>query len=136
MARAEESAAELVERCYRRLLERKGITKGAGGAAIGYQELTAEVVAEIGVMWRDQLRRNEKALKRNGRKIAALAAAHGAAAVSSVPQVGKRVVDLDLQRFGIGLVDRQQAPKPSNGHHRGDGLESAPVPPWHPESDH
>lgn len=130
---ADESAEELVERCYRRLLERKGVTKGAGGTAIDYLELTAEVVAEIGVMWDRQLKRNHKALKANGRKIAALAAAHGV--VRPVPEIQRGLVDLDLERFGVGLVDRQKAPKTANGHGAGHGDAPPPdgPPSWHPE---
>ena len=138
MARAEESAAELVERCYRRLLERKGVTKGAGSMAVDYHELTAEVVAEVGVMWDRQLKKNLKALKRNGRRLAGLAASYGAVAgpgVRGVADIQQGMVDLDLHRFGVGLVDRQKAPKTANGHHRGDGRESASAPSWHPEND-
>jgi hypothetical protein len=40
-----------------------------------------------------------------------------------------------LQRFGVGLVDRQAAPKATNGHHRGGGVESSTAPIWHPEND-
>ena len=136
MAGTEETAEELVERCYRRVLERRGVTKGAGGAVIDHFELAAEVIAEVGVICRDQLRKNEKALKRNGRKIAALAAAHGVT-VRPVPEIHQGMVDLDLQRFGVGLVDRQAAPKVMNGHGSSRVTEAGPssVPLWHPETD-
>jgi hypothetical protein len=112
-----------------RVMARRGITKGAGTMAVDYHEVTAEVVAEIGVMWRKQLKRNEKALRANGRRIAELAAAHQ---VPGTVDIERGLVNMDLQRFGVGLVDRQ-APKRTNGHHHTDGVSPVPPPSWHPD---
>jgi hypothetical protein len=123
--------AELVHKCYQRVVERHGIIKGAGISAIDYHEVVAEVVAEVGVMWDRQLRKNRKMLKRNAESIAKLAAAHGA--VPSVPVIEKGYRDLNMTEDVVGFVRKQQVPK-VNGSHRGDGVASAAPPVWHPEA--
>jgi hypothetical protein len=124
-------------------IERTGVTKAAGG--LQREELaaqflpTAVAVAELIDVVKRAMRRNRRRLEENGRKIADLAersAVPGQPTVRGVTEIHQGLVDLDLQRFGVGLVDRQQAPKTANGHgSHGDGVGPSPAPQWHPESD-
>jgi hypothetical protein len=73
----------------------------------------------------------------NGVRINALAESYQAGMVRPVTEIHRGVVDLDLQRFHVGLVDKQAAPKTVNGHgtRHGEGVDPVAPPPWHPEND-
>ncbi len=118
------------------MLRDGGIAKSAGSTAAVMP--LAVAVAELIVAVQKRLKANGRLLEENGRKIAALAASHGVAVgpqVRGVADIQKGLVDLDLERFGVGLVDRQQAPKAANGHHRGSGVDLSAQPIWHPENE-
>lgn len=74
----------------------------------------------------------------NGARINALAeryAEYAGTAVPSAEKVHRGVVDMDLERFGVGLVEKQ-APRKTNGRSsHGEGVDSQPAPLWHPESE-
>lgn len=135
MARADKIAARLTDTI---LAKQPMVTKLAGTRAPAWSRQQVEemvypaavVIAEV----EKSIKRRGKLLKAMGRQAQQVAALAGQQ-VPGVTGIQQGLVDLDLQRFGVGLVDRQAAPNSANGHHRGDGLESAPVPPWHPESD-
>lgn len=118
------------------MLRNGGIAKSAGSSAAVMPFAVA--IAELIVTIEKRMKVNGRLLEENGRKIARLAASHGVAGgpqIRGVVDIQKGLVDLDVERFGVGLIDRQAAPKRTNGHHRGDGVESSPAPLWHPESD-
>jgi hypothetical protein len=131
------------------MLARAGVTKSAGSTAAYMPFAVAQAEAVVLV---------EKALKRtvrqveahaaevgrlidaNGERISQLAdryAEYSGTAVPSVEKVHRGVVDLDLERFRLGLIDqRAQPPKTANGHSsHGEGVDPSPAPRWHPEND-
>ncbi len=73
----------------------------------------------------------------NGERINRLAESYRASMVPGAAEVERGYKEMDLDRFRVGLVDRQAAPEPKmNGHSR--GAEDGPVagpPLWHPEAD-
>ena len=114
-----------------RMLRGSSIAKSAGSTAAVMPFAIA--VAELIVTIEKRLKVNGRLLEENGRRIAKLAEAHGVG-VRPVTEIQRGIVDMDLERFGVGLVDRQAAPKAANGHYRGDGVESSAAPLWHPEN--
>lgn len=131
------------------MLADSGITKSAGTVAqcMPYAVGLAESIVMVEKELKRTVRRMEehaaevgRLVDANGRRISQLAdryAEYAGTAVPSVEKVHRGVVDLDLERFRVGLVDQQaQAPKRANGHNsHGDGADSVSPPLWHPESD-
>ena len=128
------------------MLARAGVTKSAGTAAqfMPYAVGLAESVVAV----EKALKRSAREMERhaaevgrlvdaNGERIDRLAESYAASMVPGAVEVERGYRDLDLQRFRVGLVDRQaQAPVKANGHgSHGDGPAPAAAPLWHPEND-
>jgi hypothetical protein len=94
----------------------------------------AVAVAELIVSVERQVKRNGKRLQAlvdaNGERIRELAVAYQ---VPGTVDIERGLVDMDLGRFGVGLVDRQQVPGRTNGYHHTDGGVPSSPPVWHPE---
>jgi hypothetical protein len=135
VARAEKIAARMTDTI---LTKQPMVTKSAGTRAPAWsrqqiEELVYPAAILIAEVEKSIRRRGKllKAMDRQAQQVAALAAQQ----VPGVTDIQQGLVDLDLQRFGVGLVDRQKAPKSANGHGAGHGDAPPPEgpPSWHPE---
>jgi hypothetical protein len=135
-ARVRELAAQMADHHLRRT----GIAKAAG--AVQRDQLLAfytpiakgvAVLEKCARILAERARRQDEAAEMIAHQVRVLQALN--AGPRGVSEIQQGLVDLDLQRFGVGLVDRQQAPKTMNGHSKGEGVGPAAPPPWHPESD-
>jgi hypothetical protein len=132
-----------------RMLADAGVTKSAGSTAqympyaVGLAEAVVSVEKELKLAVRAMGRHAAEVgrlVDANGERINQLAdryAEYAGTAVPSAEKVHRGVVDMDLERFRLGLIDQQaQAPKTANGHGgHGQGVSPFPAPEWHPESD-
>jgi len=131
--RVDKLAGEFVTK----MLAQAGVTKSAGSTAayMPYAVGLAEAVVTVEKHLKQVTRQMGRLIDENGERINRLAASYGVYMGPSVPaERGFR--PLDTERFRVGLVDQQAAPK-MNGHSL-PGAEDgpAPFPPqWHPETD-
>lgn len=126
------------------MLADAGVTKSAGSTAayMPYAVGLAEAVVSVEKLLKRTVREMDRHADRvgrmidaNGERIRQLAELHDAAGQPVVPSA-RGMVDLDARRFGVGLVDLEQAPRTMNGHSsHGEGLAPASPPLWHPEND-
>lgn len=133
----------LAEKLINRVLRDSGfVGKSAGSAAATRAQLMPHALAvAAGIAevedWIKALgkhvKRNGKALDRNGELIRQLAERHGVSGVTEVAERGWR--RFDAESDVVGLV-KQAGPKTMNGsNHKGDGVAPVPPPLWHPEAE-
>lgn len=138
---------KLAGRFLTRMLADAGVTKSAGSTAAYMPFAVAQ--AEAVVMVEKTLKRTVRQMEAHSAEVGRLVdenavrinhlaeryAEYSGTAVPAVEKVHRGVVDLDLERFRVGLID-QQVPKTMNGHNsHGDGPAPASPPLWHPEND-
>jgi len=140
VSRVDELAEEIVARV---LAESGFVGKSAGAVAASRAQIMPHALAVVGgiALVEDQLKAIGRQVKRNGKRLQRMVDANGERIrqltsdhqVPGVAEVGQRVVDLDMHRFRVGLID-MQAPKAANGHGGfGEGVSPSPAPEWHPE---
>jgi hypothetical protein len=134
-ARVREIAAQMADthlRCT-------GISKGAGMVqrdqlVAMYAPFAEGVVAlaDAARVLAERACRQDEITEMIARQVRVLQALN--AGPRGVSEIHRGVVDLDLERFHLGLIDKQP-PKQMNGHHRGDGVDAVLPPSWHPENE-